>query len=53
MYNSLELMIEGGIANVRLNRPEKHNAINLDMFRELGEDKSEVFEKGNGRNGEI
>ena len=37
MYNSLELMIDGGIANVRLNRPEKHNAINLDMFRELGE----------------
>ena len=37
MYDTLELNIDNGIANVLLNRPEKHNAINLDMFRELGE----------------
>jgi len=37
MYKTLELDITGGIATVYLNRPEKHNAINLDMFRELGE----------------
>ena len=37
MYKTLELDITDGIAAVSLNRPEKHNAINFDMFRELGE----------------
>ena len=58
MYDTLELNIDNGIANVLLNRPQKHNAINLDMFRELGEvgeflssneDVRVVILSGNGR----
>jgi len=36
MYSTLELTVDAHVASVELNRPQKHNAISLDMFRELG-----------------
>ena len=37
MSNTVLVEIENHVAVITLNRPEKHNAINFDMFRELGE----------------
>ena len=34
-YNAITLERDGHVANIRLNRPEKHNAINAEMSAEL------------------
>lgn len=36
MSDTVELSIEGHVAHVTLNRSDKHNAINLEMFEALG-----------------
>ena len=33
--NRVELTIENHVARVELNRPEKHNALDLEMFRAI------------------
>lgn len=57
MSDVLQITREGGIAEVRLNRPEKHNALNMELFgallqagEELAEDRSlrAVVLAGNG-----
>jgi enoyl-CoA hydratase/carnithine racemase len=35
MTERVQLSHEGGIARVRLNRPEKHNALDLDLFKAI------------------
>lgn len=42
MYSCLEVSVEAHVAHVALNRPQKHNAINFDMFREFGEVGGEI-----------
>ncbi|MGH7835954.1 MAG: enoyl-CoA hydratase/isomerase family protein [Candidatus Binatia bacterium] len=47
MYQTIEFTKEGAVATVRLNRPQKKNALNLELrtdlahaFKEIGEDKN-------------
>ena len=35
MQNVVDIKIEGYVADVRLNRPEKMNALNEDMFQSI------------------
>ncbi len=44
MYETLLTELEGGIYTIRINRPEKLNALNKIVIRELGEAVSEVYE---------
>ncbi len=37
MAELIEVSVAGGIADVRLNRPEKYNALTLEMFCEIGD----------------
>lgn len=37
MHNRVSVSLESGVAEVRLNRPDKLNALDIDMFRAIGE----------------
>ena len=48
-FEQVELITEGGLATVRLNRPERYNALGARMVEELGEALDEVETSGEAR----
>jgi enoyl-CoA hydratase/carnithine racemase len=48
-FEQVELVTEGGLATVRLNRPERYNALGARMVEELGEALDEVETSGEAR----
>ncbi len=48
-FEQVELVTEGGVATVRLNRPGRHNALGARMVEELGEALDEVEGAGEAR----
>jgi enoyl-CoA hydratase/carnithine racemase len=48
-FEQVELVTEGGLATVRLNRPERYNALGACMVEELGEALDEVETSGEAR----
>lgn len=48
-FEQVELLAEGGVATVRLNRPDRHNALGSRLVEELGEALDEVEGAGEAR----